>query len=293
MKNKLIRGLLFFINGLTAQYLVSFGRSVRIDYIKIFIIFAVFFLAGWIIRSIEKKIFPYTIIFLISGIGIMVFAFIANPEAYTSWLIELTISIPSFFIGFYLLNFTLTKRLVFVFSWFAAVLLFAFIINPRFKYATQFANYENKKNIGNFSSFKFIDENNKIVTQNTYKDKIVLLDYWFIGCGPCYLKMKELKKIAAHYENRNDVVLLTIDAGFRDSYENFLTEIKKFPDNLRYAYDCAAVIAKQFEVKGYPTEIIIDKRGVIRHQFVGYNSDVSLVYVSETIKKIDALLNEK
>jgi thiol-disulfide isomerase/thioredoxin len=292
MKANIIKGVLFFINGITVQYIVSYGRVIQVDYIKFLITIPVFIIAGYIAQFYDKKIWPFSFLFLLSGIGISVFAILINPGGYISWVSEIVISLVSFFTGFFLLNDNRAKKRLLAFFLIAILVSVAFFVNPRIKYRTQFVNHENPEIKNRKLNFAFKTLNGTPISSDSLIGKVVVLDFWFIGCPPCYLKMPDLSKVAKHYTHRKDVVFLTVDAGRKDSFENFKTVVNKMPSNLLYVYDSAAVFASTLKITGYPHEIIINRKGVVVSQLVGYNKDIALIYEAETVKKVDKLLNE-
>jgi peroxiredoxin len=106
--------------------------------------------------------------------------------------------------------------------------------------------------------------------------------------------MKTLSKLSAHYKKDDDVVILAVDNGAIDtSFAQFQNIIKKLPAGVIYAYDTLGFLNAELQVSGYPTEFIIDKDGTIRDQFIGYNRDVDIVYLKETIAKIEKIRTGK
>jgi thiol-disulfide isomerase/thioredoxin len=127
----------------------------------------------------------------------------------------------------------------------------------------QFADthYQYFKMEGNsIPDFNFTDLNGKIYNSETTKGKIVVLKCWFIHCQVCVQEMPRLNEIVKKYQNRKDIVFLSLAYDNKDMLKQFLTKTK---------FDYAVSEAPQqyfdekLKITGYPTHIIVSKKGVI------------------------------
>jgi peroxiredoxin len=122
----------------------------------------------------------------------------------------------------------------------------------------------------------------KRVTLSKLRGKVVLLDYFFIGCYPCMLSIKPLNNIHEKYKKQNVVV---VSITHRDS-KKAVMEFRK-NTNLRYPiYVNGRDAVKSYLVSGFPTFYIIDKKGKIVNAFVGYDDGLE----KKVISAIDKLL---
>lgn len=105
---------------------------------------------------------------------------------------------------------------------------------------------------------------------------LTLLDFWFIGCNPCFQSFKVMQKLRNDFsENQLKVELYSFDN--QESIDDFKN---KFKLNLNMLYDSPGYISK-FGIKGYPTKILINAQGVELFRSSGNNpSDY------ETLKKL-------
>lgn len=103
------------------------------------------------------------------------------------------------------------------------------------------------------------------VSLNDLKGKVVLLNFWFIGCKPCIMEMPELNEIVEENEG-NDIVFLAIGLDSKKSVENFLTK-KEFDYQL---LPDARFIARQYGVSTYPTHLLLDREGKVVFSQQGY-----------------------
>ncbi len=293
MKHRLIVFFLYICNGFTAQYMMSFARGEKADYIKLPVMAIVFFLAGYTVQYFEKRINFSAFLFLVISLGISLIPALQVKGHFINWVMEACIALPAFFTGFYMESMRSKSKILFFISLCLYTYLVSFIINPNIVYNKMIHLNSKTELYGKPVSFSYIDKNGLSYTNETFKNKVVLVEYWFIGCAPCYLKMLELKKLAEHYKNNKNFVLLTVDAGEIDSYEKFRKEADLLSPGMINTYDSASRTGIILDVTGYPTEFLIDRKGIIRNEFVGYGKDLRLIYLDKTIKKIDALLNEK
>jgi len=117
-----------------------------------------------------------------------------------------------------------------------------------------------------------------------FKGSVVALNFWFIGCKPCIMEMPELNRLVDKYKNE-DVKFIAIGLDSRNKLIPFLQGTK-------FNYDVvpdARKVAKTFEISGYPTHLIIDKKGKVQFFQRGYNGSLSMMMD----KKIEELLKEE
>ncbi|MGE3780222.1 MAG: redoxin family protein, partial [Pirellulaceae bacterium] len=100
-----------------------------------------------------------------------------------------------------------------------------------------------------------------------FRGKMVLLDFWFIGCGPCHRDMPTVQAAHRHFAELGfTVVGVHVQGETPDSVQRFAAENHMtYPivvDNLE------GTIAEQFRqvgVTSYPTYILLDRAGRILH----------------------------
>jgi thiol-disulfide isomerase/thioredoxin len=100
--------------------------------------------------------------------------------------------------------------------------------------------------------------------------KIVVLNFWFIGCPPCRQEIPELTKLAAAYANDPDVVFISF--GLDDRYD-----IKNFVKTTPFGYhivDNGGMYANLYHINLYPTNVVLDKEGKVRFHSSGYTMNL-------------------
>ncbi|MDN5284626.1 MAG: Peroxiredoxin [Mucilaginibacter sp.] len=129
------------------------------------------------------------------------------------------------------------------------------------------------------------DANGKTVSLSQLRGKVVVLDFYFIGCSGCMLSLKPLNAIYEKYKNK-DLIIASLTE--RDSKKAVLDFEKRY--NIKYTgYINAADIVKSYHVTAFPTFYFIDKEGRIGNVFVSYNDD----FEEKVSSVVDALLSKK
>lgn len=106
------------------------------------------------------------------------------------------------------------------------------------------------------------------------KGKVVLLNFWFVGCKPCEVEVASLNQLLADYGSKGFVI---ISLGLDD-----IEKAKAFAERKQCKYLIAANAKEQaakYEVSSYPSNYLIDKNGVIQEVFIGASDfDATLTY---------------
>jgi peroxiredoxin len=129
------------------------------------------------------------------------------------------------------------------------------------------------------------DANGKKVSLSELTGKVVLLDFYFIGCSGCMASIKPLNAIYEKYKNK-DLIIASLTE--RDSKRAVLDFDKRYKINYT-GYINAAEVVRSYHVTGFPTFYFIDKEGKIANVFLGYSDD----FEEKVASVIDSLLNKK
>jgi peroxiredoxin len=102
-----------------------------------------------------------------------------------------------------------------------------------------------------------------------YRGRVVLLDFWYRGCGWCITAMPEIKKLVDDFRDQPVTVLgMNHNANVEDG-RHVVERLKLNYASLRDG-DGDDAISKKYEISGWPTLVVLDGAGVIRHIHVGY-----------------------
>jgi len=143
------------------------------------------------------------------------------------------------------------------------------------------------------SDFSLINQNGDVITQEQYKDKIYVTDFFFTTCGTiCPVMTDNMTKIQEEFIDDDDIMFLSISVlpeadnvsvlkayakakGVIDSKWNVTTGDKKHIYNLaRKSY--FAVVERGDDIQDFihsPKFILIDKEKQIRGIYDGTNDD--------------------
>ncbi|MFI2741254.1 TlpA family protein disulfide reductase [Zhouia sp. PK063] len=139
----------------------------------------------------------------------------------------------------------------------------------------------------------FYDRDGKAVHISDFKGKVVLLDFWFNGCGACIGVYKELtSKLHMIFKNEPDVVILAINTD--RSKQRWLSGIKlgKYTDDTAKNVYTNGMgfehpFIKENQIPTCPWLILVDRKGVIR------SVDGKELFELETLQEaIHALVKE-
>jgi thiol-disulfide isomerase/thioredoxin len=102
-----------------------------------------------------------------------------------------------------------------------------------------------------------------------YRGKIVLLDFWYRGCGHCIEALPKVKKLVSNYQGKN-VVVLGVNSD--DDLADAQFVIKTF--ELKHNNIHAEKIQDQYQVNAWPTFIVLDQTGRIADYHEGNSEDL-------------------
>ncbi|QEM09102.1 TlpA family protein disulfide reductase [Mucilaginibacter rubeus] len=113
--------------------------------------------------------------------------------------------------------------------------------------------------------FELKDENDRLVKLSDFRGKVVILDFWFTGCGACKALAPALDALEKKYANR-PVVFLSVSID--KSREQWLRTLKTNQYTSPLAVKLYTEgrgdqhqVIKDYDVHGFPTIIIVDKEG--------------------------------
>jgi|SRR5437879_6252104 len=101
------------------------------------------------------------------------------------------------------------------------------------------------------------------------KGKVVLMDFYFIGCHNCMDALASLNNLYEKYKDQNFVIASITG---RDKPKSVLEFDKNH--HIKYpSYVNAAEVVKSYHVDGFPTFYFVDKAGKVADVTLGYDKD--------------------
>lgn len=130
-------------------------------------------------------------------------------------------------------------------------------------------------------SFTLKDLNGNTVTMDSFKGKVVFLDFWASWCGPCKEELPELELLYKKYgKDGFEVIGVSVDK----SESNIAEFLKKRPVSFTILTNIKGDVAEAYGLPGMPTGYIIGKDGTIQHRHVGFAKAFLPVYDKEIVE---------
>ncbi|MGA2582385.1 MAG: TlpA disulfide reductase family protein [Tepidisphaeraceae bacterium] len=131
--------------------------------------------------------------------------------------------------------------------------------------------------------FETTDIDGKPVKLIDLRGKVVLLDFWYRGCGWCMYAMPQIKQIATDFKDQ-PVAVLGMNTDADEKNARLVIDIQQ----LNYPTLKAADLPAKFGVGGFPTLILIDQMGVVSRVHVGWSPTLR----EDIGAQIQSLLNQ-
>lgn len=129
-----------------------------------------------------------------------------------------------------------------------------------------YAGYERKA-----PSFTLKDTRGHDVSLDSYRGKVVVMNFWTKTCGPCMEEMPEVADLARILKPMQDVAVITVstDETAKDATDALKMVLREEPPFPVLMDPDAKTIGAKYGTSLYPETWIIDKQGVIRARFDG------------------------
>jgi peroxiredoxin len=99
------------------------------------------------------------------------------------------------------------------------------------------------------------------------RGKVVFLNFWATWCSPCKEEMPSMEELCKQFKDK-DFVFLAISVDYAG-----IKPVKEYIEKHRYTFpvllDPKCETLDLFQVKGIPTTLLVDKKGIIIGKAVG------------------------
>jgi len=164
-------------------------------------------------------------------------------------------------------------------------------LDDQLKNHNQFASYQVEgakrfaKVIGHpAAGWEIKDQGGRTHTLDEYRGKVLVLDFWYRGCGWCMRAMPQVKRIASHYRGMPVAVFGMNNDRNEEDAKFVIREMQ-----LDYPVLRSQDLPGKYGVNGFPTLIIIDQQGKVADIHVGYSPQL----FEEVTAVVDRLLGAK
>ncbi len=115
-----------------------------------------------------------------------------------------------------------------------------------------------------------------------FQGKTVMINFWATWCGPCRAEIPAMVEL---YDERRDQGFEILAVNVAENPANVAGFVERFDMRFPVLLDRTGKVAVAFRVRGMPTSIFVDERGVIQATVVGALSKPAMRrYVDELMR---------
>lgn len=113
-------------------------------------------------------------------------------------------------------------------------------------------------------SARFKDLDGKAVELEEYAGKVLVVDFWFTGCGPCRISMPALEELNDQFSENDQFKMLAISVDAKDIPSATVAKtLRDWGASMQIFRDYDNVGEKELGVTGWPTTLLIGPEGQI------------------------------
>ena len=101
----------------------------------------------------------------------------------------------------------------------------------------------------------------KRISRTSLKGKVIVINFWFIGCAPCVAEIPALNKLVQHYKAKKVAFIAFGNSSHQPTVKQFLPK-HKF--DYQIITDSKAYAA-QFNIDSWPTNMVFDQVGRLKY----------------------------
>lgn len=117
------------------------------------------------------------------------------------------------------------------------------------------------------SSFTVYDLNHKLISLDSLKNKVVIINFWATWCAPCIEELPSLNALAKHFSKH--IIILAVSNESRDDIYNFLMAFPEFNSNFIPSNVSLSKMKHFFNVQSFPETYILNKQKKIVYKIIG------------------------
>lgn len=131
-------------------------------------------------------------------------------------------------------------------------------------------------------AFTLPDTSSQNFSLNDFKKDIIILNFFTTWCEPCKIEVPMLQDSIWQVYREQGVTVIGLD--FRETTEELKDFINEFSVTYPMLLDTSGTIFTAYDFRGFPSNVIINRDGIIVHREEGFN-------IPRFIEIIDSLLS--
>lgn len=223
--------------------------------------FVSFLMPVFFLRHIRQNRILYT--FMIVGLLIAVYLRVPSVKFFYKILPLVLSAFLGYVAGLGMLSVKSRSRYLWPSILFIFPLILALNIYSLWVHKIEFGNYFGEVEKVETISFAFTNKEGKVLTNETEKGKVVLFDFWFIGCPPCWVKFPALEALYKKYENDPRVAIYAVNRPMKqDKPGRLFSAIEEKGYHFRVLAGTQEGM-DAFGVYVYPTVVLLSPKGEV------------------------------
>ena len=108
------------------------------------------------------------------------------------------------------------------------------------------------------------------ISLSDFKGKVVLINFWAVGCLPCRMEVPHLKEL--HEKHKGELVILAVNA-----WDEPPDVVKSFAGELKLPFAVLTgggrVFRELYKGQAIPMGVVVDRKGQIAFQHIGIDQE--------------------
>lgn len=133
-----------------------------------------------------------------------------------------------------------------------------YVNHDKWLHYINFGNFSGQINEQEKTEWSAYNKQGDTITSSSFKNKIVLLDFWNKGCGVCFRKFPHLQDLYERYKNDPDVLMQAVYIPWEDDESRSAFQIIEQKGYTFPVLAAAHGMDSVFKIQTYPTVIVLD-----------------------------------
>jgi len=130
--------------------------------------------------------------------------------------------------------------------------------------------------------FSITTSEGEYIALEDLRGKVVLLDFWATWCPPCVASTPAFRSLYKRFQKEPSFVMIAISSDREaDKWREFIAKNQMVWPQYR---DRDSKVQRAFEVRSFPTYVLIDHEGIVRFRHSGFGSS-GTTQIEEAISK--------